>query len=154
MEKIDYTNKVSEVKLTYKSKIKATDRIKISNAADSFRILYDSWDLEIIEHHEEFKILLLNRANYVLGIASLFKGGNVGTVVDQKIIFQYALKANATQIILAHNHPSGNLKPSEADIAITRKIAEGARQLDINLLDHIIITGDERYYSFAEEGVL
>ncbi len=101
---------------------------------------------------EEFKILLLNRANMVLGIASLFKGGVVGTVIDTKVIFQYALKANASQLILAHNHPSGNLKPSDADISITRKIKDGARQLNITLLDHIILTSDKRYYSFAEEG--
>ena len=90
----------------------------------------------------------------VLGIASLFRGGVVGTVIDPRIIFQYALKANAAQIILAHNHPSGNIKPSDADISITKKIKEGARHLDITVLDHTILKGDERYYSFAEEGDL
>ena len=90
----------------------------------------------------------------VLGIASLFKGGVVGTIIDPRVIFQYALKTNAAQIILAHNHPSGNLKPSDADISITKKIKEGGIHLDINVLDHIILTVDERYYSFAEEGEL
>ena len=154
MDKIDYTNNISEVKLTYKTKIRASDRIKISGAEDAFKILYDRWDKETIEHVEEFKILLLNRANMVLGIAALFKGGVVGTVIDYRVIFQYALKANAAQIILAHNHPSGNLKPSDADLSITKKIKEGARHLDITVLDHIILTVDERYYSFAEEGDL
>jgi DNA repair protein RadC len=70
------------------------------------------------------------------------------------VIFQYALKANAAQIILAHNHPSGNLKPSDADLSITKKIKEAARYLDITILDHIILSIDERNYSFAEEGVL
>ena len=102
MEKIDYTNNISEVKITYKSKIKASDRIKISGSQDAFDILYEYWDKDAIEHVEEFKILLLNRGNMVLGIASLFKGGVVGTVIDTKVIFQYALKANAAQIILAH----------------------------------------------------
>jgi len=88
----------------------------------------------------------------VLGISSISRGGIVGTVIDPRIIFQYALKANATQLILAHNHPSGSIKPSDADISITKKIKEGARQLDIMLLDHLIIIPDERYYSFAEEG--
>jgi len=111
MEKIDYTNNISEVKITYKSRIKASDRIKISGAEDAFQVLFDHWDQDTIEHIEEFKILLLNRANMVLGIASLFKGGVVGTVIDSRVIFQYALKANAAQIILAHNHPSGNIKP-------------------------------------------
>jgi len=154
MEKIDYTNNISEVKLTYRSKVKAADRIKISGSQDAFEILYEHWDKETIEHIEEFKILLLNRANMVLGIASLFKGGVVGTVIDPRIIFQYALKANAAQIILAHNHPSGNIKPSEADRAITQKIKEGAKHLDITVLDHIILTCDENYYSFSEEGDL
>ena len=144
MEKTDFLNNISEVKLIYKTKIKASDRIKINGAQDAFRILYDNWDKDSIEHVEEFKILLLNRANMVLGIASLFKGGVVGTVIDPRIIFQYALKANAAQIILAHNHPSGNTKPSDADISITKKIKEGARHLDITVLDHIILTGDER----------
>ena len=74
--------------------------------------------------------------------------------MGRDVIFQYALKANAAQIILAHNYPSGNLKPSEADLSITKKIKEGAKHLDITVLDHIILTGDERYYSFAEDGDL
>jgi len=93
---------VSEVKLVYKTKVKASDRKKINGAQDAFDILYEYWDRETIEHVEEFKIILLNRANMVLGIASLFKGGVVGTVIDNRVIFQYALKANAAQIILAH----------------------------------------------------
>ncbi len=89
-----------------------------------------------------------------LDIVSLFKGGVVGSVIDPRIIFQYALKANAAQIILAHNHPSGNTKPSDADLSITKKINEGAKHLDISVLDHIILTGNEEYYRFAEEGDL
>jgi DNA repair protein RadC len=152
MEKTDYSNNISEVKLIYRSKIKASDRIQITGSQDAFDILFEYWDKETIEHVEEFKILLLNRANMVLGIASLFKGGVVGTVIDPRVIFQYALKANASQIILAHNHPSSNTKPSESDLSITKKIKEGAKHLDITVLDHIILTVDERYYSFAEEG--
>ena len=98
--------------------------------------------------------MLLNRANRVLGLASLFKGGGSGTVIDQRIIFQYSLKANAHSIILAHNHPSGNLKPSEADITITNKVKQSAGLLDINLLDHLIISPDRCFYSFADEGLL
>jgi DNA repair protein RadC len=154
MDKKDYSNNISEVKLIYKTRIKASDRTKINGSQDAFDILYEYWDKDSIEHIEEFKILLLNRANMVLGIASLFRGGASGTVIDTKVIFQYALKANAAQIILAHNHPSGNLKPSDADISITKKIKEGAKHLDITVLDHIILTGDGEYYSFAEEGDL
>ena len=137
MEKIYIPVKVSEVKLVYRNKIKPEDRIKISGAQDAFDILYEYWDKDSIEHIEEFKILLLNRANMVLGIASLYKGGVVGIVIDTKVIFQYVLKANASQLILAHNHPSGNLKPSEADLTITRKIKE--EQSSLILLCLIIL---------------
>ena len=145
---------ISEVKLTYQSKVKASDRAKITGSQDAFTIFYEHWDQDTIEHIEEFKIMLLNRSNRVLGIASLFKGGGSGTVIDQKIIFQYSLKANAHQIILAHNHPSGNLKPSEADISITQKVKQSAGLLDITLLDHLIITPDQCFYSFADEGLI
>ena len=137
MEKLYSPIKISEVKLTYRSKVKASDRIKINGAQDAARILYEYWDKDSIEHVEEFKILLLNRANMVLGIASLFKGGVVGTVIDNRVIFQYALKANAAQIILAHNHPSGNLKPSEVDIATTREVKEAMKLMDIVQLNHL-----------------
>ncbi len=145
---------ISEVKLTYQSKVKSSDRIKISGSLDAFNVFYDNWDHTIIEHIEEFKILLLNRANRILGLASLFKGGGSGTVIDQKIIFQFSLKANAHQIILAHNHPSGNLNPSEADKSITKKIKSGAELLNITLIDHLIISPDKCFHSFADEGEL
>lgn len=154
MDQIENTHKVSEVKLSYKSKVKASDRVKVTCARDAFKVLYQLWDQQTIEHIETFKILMLNRANLVLGMATISNGGISGTVIDVRIIFQFAIKTNSTQLILAHNHPSGSLKPSEADINITRKIFEGAKQLDINLLDHIILIRDERYYSFAEEGDL
>ncbi len=145
---------ISEVKLTYQSKVKSSDRIKVNHSQDAFNVFYDHWDLDTIEHIEEFKILLLNRANRILGLASLFKGGGSGTVIDQKIIYQYSLKANAHQIILAHNHPSGNLNPSSADQSITTKIKNGAELLNITLIDHLIISPDKCFYSFADEGEL
>ena len=151
MEKI--TN-VSEIKLTYKTKVKAKDRLTIKSSQDAFKIIYKYWDHTTIEFVEEFKLLLLNRSNKILGIAELFKGGTSGTVVDQKIIYQYALKSNSSQIILAHNHPSGNLKPSDADIKITKKIKDGGLLLSIQLLDHLIVTPDETYFSFADEGLI
>ena len=99
-----------------------------------------SWDSDTIELQEEFKVLLLNRANEVLGIYPLSKGGITGTVVDQRLIFAVALKCNATGIILCHNHPSSTLKPSDSDITLTRSIKKCADLLDITLLDHLIIT--------------
>lgn len=104
-------------------------------------------------NHEEFWILLLNRANAVLSRHLISKGGQAGTVADPKIIFKTALENSAASIILAHNHPSGNLKPSHADINLTRKLKEGAELLDICVLDHLIFSNTS-YYSFADEGLL
>ncbi len=106
-----------------------------------------------MELREEFKILLLNRANKVLGLVNISTGGVSGTVSDPKIIFASALKANASGIILAHNHPSGNLKPSEADLNLTNKVKKAGQLLEIAVLDHIILTS-EQYFSMADEGMI
>jgi DNA repair protein RadC len=131
---------VAEVQLTYKTKVKASERPKIDKSQDAYLVL-----------QEEFKIMLLNRANRVLGIVDISQGGMSGTVVDPKVVFAAAIKSASSQIILVHNHPSGNLKPSEADINLTRKLKEGGKLLDIEVLDHLIITKDG-YLSLAEEG--
>ncbi|HSD05850.1 RadC family protein [Flavobacterium sp.] len=102
--------------------------------------------------HEEFWVLYLNNSNKILFKTQLSKGGLTGTVVDTRIVFKIALEQNATSIILSHNHPSGKLQPSEADIQITKKIKSAGQQLDIPVLDHIIIT-ERGYYSFADEGI-
>ena len=106
-----------------------------------------------IEFIEEFNVLLLNRANRVLGIVNISKGGVSGTVVDNKLIFSAALLANASSIILSHSHPSGNVKPSQADIQITQKIKKASEFLDIAILDHLILT-KASFYSFADDGKL
>lgn len=147
-------NKVAEVRLTYKSKVKPSDRLQVKQSKDAYDIFFSRWNLDTIEHVEEFKILLLNRSNKVLGTAPISLGGTSGTVTDVKIILQYALKINAQGIIICHNHPSGALNPSESDTKITHKISEAAKLLDIQLLDHIIITPHEGYYSFADNGIL
>jgi DNA repair protein RadC len=104
-------------------------------------------------HYEIFYILLLNRANFVIGHKKVSDGGITGTVVDIRRLFKYALEGNATSIIIGHNHPSGNILPSEADRILTRKIKAAGELLDIAVLDHIIITSAEgSYYSFADEG--
>lgn len=111
------------------------------------------WNSDTIEFFEQFKILLLNQSNKVLGIYEVSSGGISGTVVDLRMIFAAALKANAVSLIMVHNHPSGQTRPSEADKQITRKVKEAGSILDIKLLDHLIIT-PESYYSFADEGAL
>jgi DNA repair protein RadC len=102
--------------------------------------------------HEEFWVLFLNNSNKILFKTQLSKGGMTGTVVDTRIVFKIALEQNATSIILTHNHPSGKLQASDADIQITRKIKNAGQQLDIPVLDHIIIT-ERGYYSFVDEGI-
>lgn len=113
----------------------------------------ENWDQDSIEHIEEFKLWLMNRSNSVLGILAVSKGGLSGTVTDVRLIYQGAIKANASGIIVCHKHPSGNLNPSESDTKITRKIKDAGTLLDILLLDHLILTIDDSYYSFADNGL-
>ncbi|MEI9943936.1 MAG: JAB domain-containing protein [Chitinophagaceae bacterium] len=145
--------KVSEVELVYKSNVKASQRPRITCSKDSADLLRTLWNENNIELLEQFKILLMNRGNKVLGYVELSSGGVTGTVADPKLIFMAALKSNACAIIISHNHPSGNLKPSAADEQLTQKIKSAGQLLDISLLDHIIMT-TEGYYSFADEGLL
>lgn len=102
--------------------------------------------------HEEFWVLFLNNSNKVIYKSQISKGGITGTVVDIRIVFKLALEHNATSIILSHNHPSGKHQASEADIQITKKIKEAGKNLDIQVLDHVIIT-EKSYYSFVDEGI-
>ncbi len=147
-----FLSQVAEVKISYSSRVKASDRVQITTSRDAEELLRNSWDYTSIEHIETMKLILLNRANRVLGIATLSSGGTSGCILDAKTVFQYALKANASSIILTHNHPSGNRQPSQQDLEITRKIKEGGKLLDISLLDHVIITPFDGYYSMADEG--
>lgn len=102
-------------------------------------------------NHEEFWVLYLNNANLILKTAQISKGGITSTEVDTRIVMQEAVVQKATQLILCHNHPSGSVRPSRADINLTEKISKAAKIMDISLVDHIIIHR-EKYYSFAEEG--
>ena len=145
---------VSEVQLTYKNKVKASDRKKITCSRDAYNVFMDNWNPEILEFVEEFKILLMNRSNSVLGILEISKGGISGTVTDVRVIFQAAIKGNASGIICAHNHPSSNTNPSESDNKITEKIKSAGNLLDIQLLDHLILTTEDDYFSYADNGLL
>jgi len=140
-------NTIREIKLSYSKN--GLENIKITDSDSAYKVLLDNWDMDTIELQEEFKVLLLNRANHVLGIYPLSKGGVSGTVVDVKLLLASAIKANASGIIIAHNHPSGNLKPSENDTRLTRKIKEASKFCDLNLLDHLIVTKDG-FYSFSD----
>ena len=144
---------VAEIELNYRLTVKPGERPKISRAKDAYELFLQNWDKNKIGFIEQFKIMLLNCRNLVLGICEVSTGGVAGTYVDVKLIFAAALKANASGIILSHNHPSGELKPSVADKQLTEKLREGGLLLDLPIMDHLIIT-EETYYSFAEEGLL
>ena len=125
-------------------------REKISGSRDVYEMMRPVFiDLP----HEEFWLIMLNRANFVIKKELISRGGVAGTVVDTKIIFKTAVENYASSIIICHNHPSGNLKPSDADIKITRTIKEAGKIMEITLLDHLIVT-DTNYYSFGDEGLI
>lgn len=130
--------------------VDAVEKESITTSKDIYNLL-SPYFLDL--PHEEFWVLLLNKANKVLEKTLISKGGLASTTADPKIIFKAALNHQAANVILAHNHPSGNLKPSNADVSLTKKLTEGAKILDIAILDHVIFT-DKGYFSFADEGLL
>ncbi len=143
---------LAEVKVSYKRRLQVT--YKITTSRDCYDLLYSLFDKDTFAYREEFLILFLNRANRVLGWARLSIGGITGTVVDPKIVFVLALNTGACSIVVSHNHPSGNIKPSEADIRLTKQIKEAGKLLEILLLDHLILTPEGEFFSFADEGML
>jgi len=145
---------VAEIDIIYRPKIKASERPHVKNSQDAVKIFRMFFNDDTIEHHEEFKVMLLNRGNKVLGIKNLSSGGTSGTVVDVVHILQLAIKTNARGIVLCHNHPSGNLSPSQSDIEITKKIKTAAAFHDLSVIDHLIVDSGYRFYSFADEGII
>jgi len=123
---------------------------RIKEAKDAYRILMAEWDENRIELIEDFNVLLLNADNRVLGIHRLSTGGSCSTVADTKIIYMGALLTNASSIILAHNHPGGNLAPSKEDIQLTEKIRKAGELFDIKVFDHLIVSSDG-FYSLAND---
>lgn len=146
---------VSEIKLSYARKTKAKDRLSCSSSVTSAEIL--RWALKRdnieIDYQEAFYTIFLDRSNKVLAIEQIGKGGVTGTVADPKMIFQRALLLNASSMVLGHNHPSGNTKPSHQDKSLTETIVGAGKFLEISVLDHIIITA-ENYFSFADENLI
>jgi len=142
---------LAEIEIKYSTRVKPSEMEKVVTSHEAYEILKKIYPS--LEHREYFYMLCLNRNNKVLGYSLISMGGLSGTVVDVRIIFQTALKASACSIILSHNHPSGNLVPSEADKDINKKIKEAGKFLDIPVLDHLILT-PESYLSFADEGLM
>lgn len=128
----------------------ALEKKKITSSRDVFDFFHGIFG---DQNYEAFYILLMNRANKIIREIMISEGGFAGTVADPKKIFKIALDNSASSIILCHNHPSGNIKPSEADIRLTSKLRQAGEMLDLPVIDHIIL-GDDKYYSFADEGSL
>ena len=146
--------KVCEVKLTYSTKVKSSERACITSSLDAYQFLIKHiYDPETIQYREYLKILLLNRGQKVLGVVPISEGGIDSTCADIRIIMQAAILGNASGIILTHNHPSGNVQPSKQDDVLTERLRDAAKLFDIRLLDHIIIS-DCGYYSYLDEGRL
>lgn len=142
--------KVAEIEVCYKPKVNKS--ITIKQSQDVYNLLLGLYPTGTLQMQEEVKVILLNRANAVLGVYHHSKGGLSSCIIDVKLILSVALKGLASSIILVHNHPSGNLIPSKADISITKKMKRACKHLEILLLDHIIIS-DRGYLSLANEGL-
>jgi len=141
---------VAALELGRRRKTDETSKVKIitsKDAVDIFQPLLGD------HHHEEFWALFLNRANLVIGKQQISSGGMAGTVVDPKIIFRLALENKASSLVLCHNHPSGNIKPSEQDIRLTKNLVQAGKAIEISVLDHVIIS-QQGFFSFADEGLL
>jgi DNA repair protein RadC len=147
------TLKIPQVKLKYLSNVAPSKRVNVSSAPEAYDFFKFNWDKETIELKEELKVLLLNSAGHVLGILVASTGTVNATSTNIRIIFQSILLSNASAFVLCHNHPSGDLHPSEADVEITKKIKEAATLFEIQLLDHIIINSED-YLSFNDNGLL
>lgn len=141
-----------ELVVTYKRRNEKRVAIRNSKDAADFarKFMYPEGSIEYVEL---FFIILCDRSNRAYAFKKISEGGTAGTVVDPKIIFTVGLMCHVSSLVLVHNHPSSNMKPSDADIYLTKKLAEGGRLLEITILDHLIITADD-HFSFGDEGLL
>lgn len=146
-----YNSNLPEITIKYKNG--DYKKAKISSSKDCYNILKNLFNTDTIEYTEEMIIILMNRDNKTIGWYKVSQGGISGTICDPKVIFTVALQCGASSIILAHNHPSGNLKPSPADIQVTKKLIDGGKLLDINVLDHLIVTSNG-YTSLSDEAYI
>ncbi len=150
---IDNAVMIPEFKISLSMKQKPSELFQVMCATHAAEYVKSIYDADSIDWVESFYCIMLNRSNRVLGFYKVSTGGITGTVADPRVIFQAALLANASSLIISHNHPSGGLKPSKQDEELTHKIKEAGRLLEIRLLDHIIVTS-EGHFSFADQGLL
>lgn len=146
------TNNVAEIGISYIPTQR--ERTIIKSSADAYHELQNWFPRETMALQERFIVCYLNRSNRVIGVFEASVGGVTGTVADPKLILGTALKVAASNLVLAHNHPSGSVKPSQQDIQLTEKIKLGAKYMDMGVLDHLILSPDGTYFSFADEGLI
>ena len=143
---------VSEIEITYKPAIGS--KPEVTSSSDAYLILKEYYPENQIALKEYFVVMYLNQANRVIGVQKLSIGGLTSAVADVRLLFGTALKVLATGVVISHNHPSGNLKPSLQDKNLTKQVNEAWKLLDIKLLDHLILTPDDQYISMADQGIL
>ena len=153
MNQLAMSNHVAEIELIYTPIIQSQDKFQVICSKDAFHCFYNNWNKNTIQYFEEFKVMYLNQGNRVLGISKIGQGGITQTLADVRIILAIALKCASVSLLLCHNHPSGRLKPSEADIFLTKKLVKAATYMDIRIEDHLIISNDG-YYSMSDAGLM
>ncbi len=146
-------NKITEIDIVYRNKKKMSEQPRINTSDKAYKAFADAWDMDKIELQEQFKVMFLDRKNSCLGISTIATGGLSECLVDLRLAFATALKARASSIIIAHNHPSGNMSESEGDKVLTRKFAEAGKLLNIPVLDHLVVS-KEGYTSFNDKGIM
>ncbi|MCF0055555.1 JAB domain-containing protein [Dyadobacter sp. CY356] len=144
---------LNEIKVSYTSHLEPEDRMKIGRPLDSYNALLSVWNMDTIDLYEEMKVMMLDTSSRVIGVFNHSTGSSAGVAVDSKLIFATALKANAQSIVLAHNHPSGNLNPSHADREITHRLIECGKMLELPVVDHIIVSR-KGFYSFVDNDAM
>ena len=142
---------VAEVELSYRNRVPYNERKKVLSSEDAYKLLLNNHDDDTIDYTETFKVLYLNHSSQVVGCKTLSTGGITATCVDVRNIMQGALLTNATAMVLGHNHPSGNTRPSREDDKITNQVVKAGELLNIKVFDHIIYTR-EQFYSYNDEG--
>lgn len=142
---------VTEVDLVYRNQTNPEECATVTQPDDAYDLFLKTWDMDKIDLQEQFRIMLLDRSHHCLGVSTVATGGIALCLVDLKIVFALALKARASSIILAHNHPSGSKLPSKADEDLTTRFMAAGKILDLPVLDHLIVTRDG-FMSFANEG--
>jgi len=146
--------KAPRIKTVYLDKVPVKDRIKISSSRDAYKAFMEHWDQDTIGMAESGYIMLLNSHLRVLGIEKIADGGANSCLFDKVRILRTVLSTSAVSFILAHNHPSGNTKPSKADLVVTKELQKVAKLIGLQLFDHIIVTPNDGYLSMADENIM